>query len=107
MRVEKYFAYAHLPPFLQEVSKPFADCIEIINGNPYNDTIAAIDDLIEKVTLFPSHDKDETVECLRKLQNSKLKISYLSKYESEYWGHYVIREILEANDCAVRAALPD
>ena len=29
--VDKYFVYAHLPPHLQDVSKPIADLAELMN----------------------------------------------------------------------------
>lgn len=56
----RYFAYAHLPPALQEVSKPFHDL-----------AFALLD--------TPMYDAGELNEAIRKL--------------------------LEAKDCAVRAAL--
>lgn len=56
----KYFAYAHLPPFLQAVSEPFCALVDVV--------------------LRTTQPGAEQSACLRKL--------------------------LEAKDCAVRAALP-
>jgi hypothetical protein len=34
--IEQFFAYAHLPPHLQEVSKPFADLAQAVLTLPRN-----------------------------------------------------------------------
>lgn len=34
--IEQFFAYDHLPPHLQEVSKPFADLAQVILTLPRN-----------------------------------------------------------------------
>ncbi len=34
--IEQFFAYAHLPPHLQEVSKPFSDLMQVVLTLPRN-----------------------------------------------------------------------
>lgn len=34
--ITQFFAYAHLPPHLAEVSKPFADLADVVMGLPRN-----------------------------------------------------------------------
>lgn len=34
--IEQFFAYAHLPPHLQEVSKPFSDLAQFVLTLPRN-----------------------------------------------------------------------
>jgi hypothetical protein len=102
MRVTKYFAYSHLPDFLQKVSKPFADCINEINSESADvfKKEESVFDTIEKVSEMLTNDTDETSVCIQKLHNVIVQI-----YNRDLDA--VIRLILEAKDCAVRAALPD
>lgn len=46
--VLQFFAYAHLPPHLQAVSKPFGELAEIIADGPQNSqTTIALNKLVE------------------------------------------------------------
>lgn len=46
----RHFAYSHLPPFLQDISKPFHDLAHSLGNNPIYDCIeleAALRKLLE------------------------------------------------------------
>jgi hypothetical protein len=46
--IAQFFTYAHLPPHLQEVSKPFADLAQVILALPRNpERTAALRKLLE------------------------------------------------------------
>ena len=89
MRAEKYFAWQHLPKHLQNISKPF-------EGVSKDKLLGGVDILIMAVKEFPSYDVIETATCLSKLKQMKTEKSTTK----------ALRLLLEAKDCAVRAALP-
>jgi hypothetical protein len=102
MRFDKYFNYLHLPQFLQDVSKPFAECYNSVKNDSNIFAKIAIENLIDKVRQFSSNDIDETDMAICRLISAKdsFDLPYPNK-------KMILRFLLEAKDCAVRAALPD
>ena len=92
MGIEKYFKYEHLPPFLQVVSKPFSEAIE-------NLSFESVLKLRYTANEFIVNDRAEHAQCLQKLSEAYdlLRIDCPEAAK---------RLLLEAKDCAVRAALP-
>ena len=99
MRVEKYFAYQHLPEHLQVVSKPFAECINNLSTD--TNVGQSVYDLMQIVanSKSVSNDIEETDLAIYKLIKAH---EYLLANENIMW---VQQLILEAKDCAVRAAI--
>jgi len=96
MRVEKYFAYKHLPEHLQSVSKPFADCVQ-------NITLQSVNTLFNIVhtSMSASNDKLETSIAVHKLTTVLQHIVANDGIDT-----LILQQlILEAKDCCVRAAI--
>lgn len=97
----RYFAYAHLPPHLQEVSRPFAELAHAIVANP-DDKMATRDqhyELIDFLNAIGATDIDERKEAADKLCMARKEVVSFCTRDA-------LRLILEAKDCAVRAVLP-
>jgi hypothetical protein len=106
MRVEKYFSYSHLPPFLQDVSKPFADCVKVIQEDTSDNALLAIESLNKIIISLSVFDADEIIEALRKITQTSNWI-YINATLGRNYKQLAIRYLLEAKDCVLRAALPD
>lgn len=97
MRVEKYFAYQHLPEHLQTVSKLFADCVN-------NLTVSQLTNTIAKLKELEVYDEHELNVAVYKLVDAKGLLVTSNASKTSY-NEQVIRCILEAKDCAVRAVI--
>lgn len=90
----KYFSYKHLPKKLQQVSKPFEEVAQIVAiptirmnlDEQYNDLIKHIENL---------------PEC----EEREMALQKVDEAGKQYKYNEVLRKLLEAKDCAVRAAL--
>lgn len=95
--MKKYFAYEHLPAHLQEASKPFCLLSKQIDiGCSVAEVVAAIFDLLD--SLMPELDHLEIEAATGKLNEAIRCLTYFRYAQA-------LRLILEAKDCAVRAAV--
>ena len=100
-RWKLYFAYAHLPPHLQAVSKPFHDlAVAIMDRQPFDKGLAAA---VTKVSLDGGHDIGQAEEAQREIENA-INSAWFSIGPRAFDA---IDSLLRAKDCAVRAHIPD
>jgi hypothetical protein len=97
----QFFTYAHLPPHLQEASKPFCEIAEKLAAMSTDEReengYAALGVLREKLEGLPSN--SESMEADAKLAFAQDGVC--ERYELDD----LLRYVLEAKDCAVRAVL--
>lgn len=96
----RYFAYQHLPPHLQAVSRPFAELADAIASSPMlvpRHVFVALRATLNDLLVV---DREE-MQCAHK----KLNQCWVEMFEDEE-AHDSLRLLLEAKDCAVRAMLP-
>lgn len=86
----QFFAYAHLPPHLQAVSKPFADAARVLNLGSLQRLAASLAD-----TLPTNTQGDLAMQCVA------FASTLLDRNEHEL----ALRMTLQAKDCAVRSLL--
>jgi hypothetical protein len=110
----QFFAFAHLPPHLQAASQPFAVLADKVHDEP-----SAADQEFSRIiswieTDFPAN--PEATFAQTKLMDARRELSRRLKdwaacYPDragtliDYERDIVLRAILEAKDCAVRARL--
>lgn len=105
-RWKLYFAYEHLPPHLQTVSKPFYDLIDLIisEGDAVKHIsprdFRAAESAVSSALLI---DSDEADWAFKKMSDAFSMLRRLGAPGASL----AIRLLLEAKDCAVRAHLPD
>ena len=95
-RWKLYFAYAHLPPHLQAVSKPFHDLADLVRNGGWGG--AAIDKI--KTMQETAVDKPEIMEAIE-------EVDAAFHDWRRGWDAQALRHLIRAKDCAVRAHIPD
>lgn len=102
-RWKLYFAYAHLPPHLQAVSKPFHDAAAALVEFRFEPDRAAFDALVYACieSVEGAVDPEEKGMCRGWLN------SVLEDLGDHACGSATMRDLLRAKDCAVRAHIPD
>lgn len=104
----QFFVYAHLPPNLQEVSKPFCDMAHRVVSMPAGDRAYLRDQILASQVgpfselTYWAEDIGCNVEatwCVVKIGEAK---DMFAKRETT---DACLRKLLEAKDCAVRAVL--
>lgn len=90
----RYFQYEHLPPHLQEASKPFCELAKIV-CDPTADDANCFPRTIEAVGKLKANDEQEFAEGIGKLFEA-------AEHDDQ---DSVLRKLLEAKDCIVRAML--
>lgn len=107
MRTEpilRYFKYFHLPPHLQEISRPFAELAERLAAGveipPWQELQPSFLRLRDFVRSLPAVDSAE-----KDYADSKLSEVWLCLFECAP-ASVPLRLLLEAKDCAVRAMIP-
>lgn len=106
----QFFAYAHLPPHLQEVSKPFCELAQNLLSLGESEFRARAAELIaERETAWQG---EPLVNCEEAMAGQKLHEAWKRSKSSEFFEpstervrDKVLRLVLEAKDCAVRAVL--
>jgi hypothetical protein len=104
----QFFKFEHLPPKLQDASKPFCRLAENIFSTKSEAFSEVVPRLISKVLMDVTDKCPRTTEirwCVSKLETA----SVLAETETQLPGtttlDLVLRFVLEAKDCAVRAVL--
>lgn len=101
-RWKLYFAYSHLPPHLQAVSKPFHDLAEIVANSIGRYEPEAFTEAVRDLDRISPTDRVEADLALYKLSRAAgIQLDYAPGRRN------ALRFILEAKDCAVRAMIPD
>jgi hypothetical protein len=91
MRVDTFFQFAHLPPHLQAISRPFCEAALAVDAAESFDLLACHE------VLDAAPDRSEAAEGAAKLD----------VFHADSTRDAQLRALLEAKDCAVRAYLPD
>lgn len=96
-RWKLYFAYSHLPPHLQAVSKPFHDlAVLVCNGGWGGEPVEKIKAMRESAV-----DISEMHHAIEEVENAFHDCTLRG------WNSEALRHLLRAKDCAVRAHIPD
>jgi hypothetical protein len=103
----QFFAYEHLPPHLQAVSKPFGEAARVLetssDNRPLRGTLVqAVIELV-RVSVATLPENIERREAMRKLVELHSVMQAYSNGEGGIGVDAALRMLLEAKDCAVRA----
>lgn len=113
MRADKYFAYSHLPAPLQDVSKPICELASAVASQVHTPRTFAMEAMEVMGALEAEYgdiapDQEEWVCGIQKITRT------IAEGDGHYrmagpddWMGWVLRQLLEAKDCLVRAILPD
>jgi hypothetical protein len=85
----QFFAYEHLPPHLQAVSKPFGELARIVEGG----TTPSLAELRKTISWIDGALPD----------NAEAVVAKAKLYEAERLLDEAMRKVLESKDAAVRS----
>lgn len=106
----QFFAFGHLPPALQPTSQKFAELAEQIHDYPASVAETTCGALISWLTVELLVNT-ESHFALLKLKEARAGLELQSMGEpysrgwTPFWRDVVLRLVLEAKDCAVRARI--
>lgn len=97
-RLLRYFAHGHLPPHLSAASAPFGDAAQVIASKDRGATVRALEGLTRHVSQWSGGEVLAALDKFRQIDNAV-------RFASEPDWARMLRLLLEAKDCAVRAAV--